>query len=143
MQPENNITRYYNMKLSVGIIVKKVIISAAIMLLLDISFIQFNLPLFSKQIEDVQGRPPKLKLSGAILCYASMIFALYWFIIRKGAPIIDAFILGASLNAVYEFTNYTFLTNWRPEIVVMDILWGGILFSTTTYLTNLSYDLIF
>jgi len=128
------------MKLSVGVIVKKVIIAAIIMILLDFSFIQFNRALFSKQIEDVQGRPSKLKMSGAILCYASMIFALYWFIIRRDAPIIDAFILGASLNAVYEFTNYTFLTNWRPEIVVMDILWGGVLFSTTTYLTNLSYE---
>ena len=130
------------MKLSVGVIVKKVVIAATIMLLLDISFIQFNLAFFSKQIEDVQGRPPKLKMSGAILCYISMIFALYWFIIRRDAPIIDAFILGASLNAVYEFTNYTFFNNWRPEIVVMDILWGGVLFSTTTYLTNLSYDSI-
>jgi uncharacterized membrane protein len=69
-----------------------------------------------------------------------MIFALYWFIIRKDATILDAFILGASLNAVYEFTNYTFLNNWRPSTVIMDILWGGALFSATAYLTNTYYD---
>lgn len=130
------------MKLSVGVIVKKVIIAAIIMILLDFSFIQFNRAFFSKQIEDVQGARTKIKMSGAILCYISMIFALYWFIIRKDAPILDAFILGASLNAVYEFTNYTFLNNWRPSTVVMDILWGGTLFSITTYLTNLLYESI-
>lgn len=130
------------MKTSVGVIVKKVIIAAIIMILLDFSFIQFNRAFFSKQIEDVQGAPTKIKMSGAILCYISMIFALYWFIIRKDAPILDAFILGASLNAVYEFTNYTFLNNWRPSTVVMDILWGGTLFSITTYLTNLLYESI-
>ena len=130
------------MKLTTGVVIKKVIIAAIIMILLDFSFIQFNLAFFSKQIEDVQKQTLKLKMSGAVLCYASMIFALYWFIIKRDAPIIDAFILGASLNAVYEFTNYTFLNNWRVGTVVMDIIWGGVLFSTVTYLTNLSYDSI-
>jgi len=123
-------------------LIKKVIIAAIIMILLDFSFIQFNRAFFAKQIQDVQGDPSKIKMSGAVLCYISMIFALYWFIIRKDAPILDSFILGASLNAVYEFTNYTFLNNWRPSTVIMDILWGGILFSTTTYLTNASYESI-
>lgn len=119
---------------------KKVIIAAIIMIALDFSFIYFNRAFFAKQIQDVQGAPSKIKMSGAVLCYAAMLFSLYWFIIRKDAPILDAFILGASLNAVYEFTNYTFLNNWRPITVIMDILWGGILFSTTTYLTNTYYD---
>jgi uncharacterized membrane protein len=132
--------RHYNMKLPVGVGVKKVIIAAMFMILLDYSFIQFNLAFFAKQIEDVQKQTLKLKMSGAILCYVSMIFALYWFIIRRDAPIIDAFILGASLNAVYEFTNYTFLNNWRVGTVVLDIIWGGVLFSTVTYLTNISYN---
>lgn len=121
-------------------LVKKVIIAAIIMIVLDFSFIQFNRAFFFKQIQDVQGAPPKLKMSGAILCYISMIFALYWFIIRKDAPILDAFILGASLNAVYEFTNYTFLNNWRPSTVMLDILWGGALFSITTYLTSALHE---
>lgn len=121
-------------------LVKKVIIAAIIMIALDFSFIQFNRAFFFKQIQDVQGAPPKLKMSGAILCYISMIFALYWFIIRKDAPILDAFILGASLNAVYEFTNYTFLNNWRPSTVMLDILWGGALFSITTYLTSALHE---
>ena len=121
-------------------LVKKVIIAAIIMILFDFSFIYFNRAFFAKQIQDVQGVPSKTKMSGAVLCYISMIFALYWFIIRRDAPVLDAFILGASLNAVYEFTNYAFLINWRPSTVIMDILWGGILFSTTTYLTNTYYD---
>jgi uncharacterized membrane protein len=124
------------------VLIKKVIISAIFMILLDFSFIQFNRAFFAKQIQDVQGSPSKIRVPGAILCYAAMLFSLYWFIIRKDAPILDAFILGASLNAVYEFTNYTFLTNWRVETVIMDILWGGILFSTVTYLTNASYGVV-
>lgn len=128
------------MKTTPSVLVRKVIIAGTIMILLDLSFLQLNRAFFAKQIQDVQGVPSKTKMSGAVLCYISMIFALYWFIIRRDAPVLDAFILGASLNAVYEFTNYAFLINWRPSTVIMDILWGGILFSTTTYLTNTYYD---
>ena len=40
------------------------------------------------------------------------------------------------INAVYETTNYATLNKWAPDIVIMDIIWGGVLLSLTTFLVT-------
>jgi uncharacterized membrane protein len=33
---------------------------------------------------------------------------------------------------LHYFTNYTLLKKWKPEIVVIDTLWGGVLLAIVT-----------
>ena len=49
--------------------------------------------------------------------------------------ILDAMILGWVIYGVYEGTNYGILKNWKMSTVIIDTLWGSVLFGLTTYLT--------
>jgi uncharacterized membrane protein len=87
-----------------------------------------------KQIEDVQGSPLTLNLVGAIPCYIILISGLYYFIIKPNRTVMDAFLLGLFVYGVYEFTNLAIIKKWNIQTVMIDTLWGGLLFATTTYI---------
>jgi uncharacterized membrane protein len=113
----------------------KLLIGAVILIVLDFIFIQLMTKTFRAQIYDVQRSPLKINAGGAVLCYAFMIFGLYYFILRQHRPVLDAFFLGMVINGVYETTSLAFLKEWRWSTVLIDTLWGGTLYATTTYLT--------
>jgi uncharacterized membrane protein len=89
--------------------------------------------IFDKQITEIQGSPISLDFFAGILCYIALGFGLYYFILREKKPLLDAFLLGMIINAVYETTSKTFFKKWSYKIVVLDTLWGGILFALTTF----------
>ena len=41
----------------------------------------------------------------------------------------DAFFIGLSTYAVYDFTNYATLAKYDISFAIADSLWGGVLFS--------------
>ena len=42
---------------------------------------------------------------------------------------------GLSIYIVYESTNHAFFEEWNGLPIYIDSVWGGILFSLTTYFT--------
>ena len=88
--------------------------------------------MFENQIIEIQRVALKVKIPGAIACYAFLIFGLYYFILRTRRPVLDAVLLGLVIYGVYETTSYALLKKWKPSIVLMDTLWGGALFGLTT-----------
>jgi uncharacterized membrane protein len=118
-----------------GIISELLIISVTLVVI-DAIFITAIQKYFDWQIMIVQGSHLTLNMAGAVGCYLFLIFAIYHFIIKKNASILDAFLLGISIYGVYEFTNYATLKNWRITTIIMDTTWGGILFASTTYITR-------
>ena len=114
-----------------------VIIKILIIMLTLASFDFFYLysmrTIFDKQITEIQGSPISLDFFAGILCYIALGFGLYYFILREKKPLLDAFLLGMIINAVYETTSKTFFKKWSYKIVVLDTLWGGILFALTTF----------
>jgi len=115
--------------------VREVIVSAIVMLILDGCYLYLNKKAFIDQIIDIQRVIMQFKPVGAIICYLLLIGGLNYFIISRNRSIPEAFLFGLVIYGVYESTNYATLKKWSPEIAVMDTLWGGILMSTTTYLT--------
>jgi uncharacterized membrane protein len=87
---------------------------------------------FKKQIEDVQSSPMKINISAAAICYVFLIFGLYYFVIKENKSYIYAFLLGIVIYGVYETTSMALLQKWKWQTVIMDTLWGGILFAITT-----------
>jgi len=87
---------------------------------------------FEKQLQRVQGGSPQLNVAAAVLCYAVLIAGLYYFILREGRPVRDAFFLGLFVYGVYETTNKSILRSWDWRTVAMDTTWGGFLFAFTT-----------
>ena len=117
--------------------IKQILISGSVMLLLDFIYLSSFGNFFNKMIQSIQGTKIKFNIVGAILCYLLLIVGLNYFIIDKKRSITDAFILGIIIYGVYETTNYTIIQKWDPLAVIIDTLWGGILFAMTTKITYL------
>ena len=112
----------------------RLFVSFLIFILLDSMFIYANSATFHSQILDVQSVPWNLNILGAILSHVFLLGGLYYFILKDNRPVLDAFLLGLVIYGVYETTNYAMFKNWHLKTVIMDTLWGGILFGSTTYL---------
>jgi uncharacterized membrane protein len=111
------------------------LVSAILLVVIDSIYLQMIKDFFIKQIQSVQGEPIVIHLLGLVLCYIFLICGINYFIIIPNRPVIDAFLLGLVIYGVYESTNYSLFKKWSILTVLIDTLWGGILFAVTTYLT--------
>ena len=114
---------------------EELIISGIILLVLDGIFLYANARMFQLQVAEVQRVSLQMKPLGSLICYALLIFGLYYFIIRQHKPVKDAVLLGLLVYGVFETTNYALLKNWHMKTMMVDTLWGGILLGLTTFLT--------
>jgi len=115
--------------------IKEIIISSIAMLILDGAYISLNQRAFENQVASVQRVILQVKPLGAIICYFFLIFGLNYFIISKKRTLLDAFLFGLIIYAVYDSTNYALFKQWKPLLAIMDAIWGGSLFALTTFIT--------
>jgi uncharacterized membrane protein len=115
--------------------IKSFIISSITLIILDVIFLYINGNTFKNIILNIQGTPLELKIWSAVICYIIITTGLWYFIISKHRSPFDAFLLGIFVNGVYETTTYSVLKKWSPILMIIDTLWGGILFSVTTIIT--------
>jgi len=118
------------------------LLSAIIMLSNDFVYLNVFKGFFDKQIQLVQGSQLKINYLGAALCYIFLIAGINYFIIKPKKSVSDAFLLGIVIYGVYETTSYALLKNWSIFTVIIDTLWGGLLFASTTYLVNMLRNII-
>ena len=111
--------------------------SAIIFITIDFVYLNVIKNYFLKQIQMVQGSEPKVNFLGVALCYIFLIAGINYFIIKPHKSVNDAFLLGIVIYGVYETTNYALFKNWSILTVIIDTLWGGLLFAATTYIINL------
>ena len=112
----------------------EILLISIILVVVDSTYLYSMKNFFNNQIKLVQGTDIQINIYAAILCYIALVYGLYYFIIKDKRPLIDAFIFGIVIYAVYELTTMALLKNWSWKTVVLDTLWGGILFTITTYL---------
>ena len=108
------------------------LVSAIVFVCLDAVYLNLTKDYFNKQVQLIQGAKIQFNLLAALLCYIFLIYGLNYFIIRPRRSASDAFLLGLIIYGVYETTNWAIFTKWSPLSVIMDTLWGGILFWLTT-----------
>lgn len=113
------------------------LLSAIILIVIDFIYLNVMKGYFDKQIKMVQGSPIKMNYLAAVLCYIFLIIGINYFIIKPRRSVSDAFLLGIIIYGVYETTNYALLKNWSIITVIIDTLWGGLLFASTIYIINL------
>ena len=118
------------------------LISAIIFTSVDFIYLNMFKNYFDKQIQRVQGSQTKFNFLGAILCYIFLIVGINYFIIKPRKSVSEAFLLGIVIYGVYETTNYAIFKNWSILTVIIDTLWGGLLFAITTYIINLLRGII-
>ena len=141
----NNLSKKKGMQMLPSFNLKTLLISGTIMLLLDSVYLSLVKNYFNTLVKNIQGRDITIKTLGAVLCYLIMIIGINIFIILNGSyekdlqnRIIYGGLLGLLIYGVYDTTNYAIFNKWDFKTVVMDTLWGGVLFSLTTFLTSFS-----
>ena len=105
-----------------------IIIVTILILVFDCFYLYGIRTIFSKQIIDVQHTPLQMDLLAAVLCYILIIVGLYYFIIRENKSVLEAIMLSIVIYGIYELTTKAIITNWRWETVLLDTVWGGVLF---------------
>ena len=113
------------------------LVSAIVLVSIDFIYLNLIKDYFGKQIESVQQSKLTVNYLGAAICYIFLIFGINYFIIKPNRSVQDAFLLGLVIYGVYETTNYALFKNWHILTVIIDTLWGGILFALTTYIVRL------
>jgi uncharacterized membrane protein len=112
------------------------LLSAIVMISLDFVYLNVMKGYFANQVKNVQGSALKLNYFGAAICYIFLVAGLNYFIIKPRKSVSDAFLLGLVIYGVYETTNYALFSNWSIVSVIIDTLWGGLLFASTTYVVE-------
>jgi uncharacterized membrane protein len=118
------------------------LISAIIFVATDFIYLNVIKNYFNEQIKNVQGSEPKINFLGVAICYIFLIIGLNYFIIKPRKSVNEAFLFGLIIYGVYECTNYALFKNWSILTVIIDTLWGGILFAFTTYIVNLLRNIL-
>lgn len=118
------------------------LISAIVLISVDFVYLSAIQGYFGNQIRRVQGSPVKLNLLGAAICYIFLIVGINYFIIKPRKSVSDAFLLGIVIYGVYETTNYALFKDWSMMTVIIDTIWGGLLFAITTYIVNIMRSIV-
>lgn len=105
------------------------------MLVLDFIYLSLSKNFYNDLVFSIQRQNILIKPVGLVLVYLLLAFAYYYFIIERKASVLDAFVLGMCIYGTFDLTNYAIFKKWNMTAVIMDTLWGGILFSLTRYLT--------
>ena len=111
-----------------------IVVLSVVVLVLDMIYINCVKTLFDKLIKGIQGSDLKLDLTATFLDYILIIFSMYYFIIQKNASIEEAMILGLCIYGIYELTNMAVFKRWTWEVVMIDSIWGAVLYGTSTFL---------
>ena len=114
---------------------KTYILSSILFVIIDAIFLSIMSKRFNTMIKNIQGSTISLNLPNAIICYLFLMFTINYFVIKDKRTITDAFLLGLGIYGVYEFTNAAIIKKWNLTNAVIDTVWGGVLFATTTLLT--------
>jgi uncharacterized membrane protein len=110
------------------------LLGAIIFILLDSIYLNLIKTYFTNQIEIIQGSKVAFNYVSAAICYLFLIVGLNYFIIIPKKSVKDAFLFGLIIYGVYETTNYTLFSKWKLLTVLIDTIWGGLLFAFTTYI---------
>lgn len=117
-----------------------IIVSAITMLSLDYVYLSTAGKYFQTLVKQIQGSPIKFNMLGAIFCYVVLVGAINHFVLlnkklNKKEKLRDAFLLGFAIYAVFELTNIAIFKGWTWKGVVIDSVWGAVLFLLVTWIT--------
>ena len=113
------------------------LISSIVLISIDFVYLNVMKDFFNGQIQRIQGSPLQINFLGVAICYILLIAGINYFIIKPNKSVNDAFFLGLVIYGVFDTTNYALFKNWSLITAIIDTLWGGLLFASTTYIVNL------
>ena len=70
------------------------------------------------------------------MCYILLTIGIYYYTDKN---VMKSFLLGIIIYGVYETTSKALLENWEWKIVIIDTIWGGILFTIITMIRKILF----
>jgi uncharacterized membrane protein len=107
------------------------ILVALLFVAVDSIWLYLGSGLSQHMVQAIQGSPLKLRIWAGAVVYIAL---AYLVTLPKNNT--DAFLLGFSTYAIYDFTNYAILDKYSLKFAVMDTTWGGILMTVVWNLGN-------
>ena len=100
----------------------------------------------NKVVKDIQGTEIRVnsndKYLAILIIYLIMAYMIYNYNlpnIGDERPLYDSFmnggLLGMMAYAIFDLTNYAIFNKWALKEAIVDILWGGFLFTMVGYTT--------
>ena len=127
--------------------IKEIIIVALLMIIIDAMYISIIGKDYIGMIEKIQKKKIKMNSYGVFISYFFLVLGLYYFVIKdlklkkkNNQYLIDAFMLGLVIYGVYEGTSYALIEDWYEKYLLVDTIWGGILFALVSYIYNFIYS---
>lgn len=80
-------------------------------------------------MERIQGTPLQMRYGAGLIVY---LFLAYLLLQTRSYR--DAFMMGAAVYGVYEFTNLAVFEQWDWKFAVADTMWGGVLLVCARYI---------
>lgn len=138
------INNFYYRKINSETLYK--IISIVTFLVLTIDFIWIKLVMldqYNSLIYNVQNKPLSLRFIPTMLSYITIILPIVLFVIPKLTPqrrvlnsLVYGGIMGVLMYGMFSFTNYALIQDWSFSVVLLDTIWGGVLYSLVSLLTS-------
>ena len=121
--------------------IKTLAIVSALVLAIDLVWIQWIMKeKYTELIPRVQGTQMVVRYFPALISYFTIILPVVLFSIPNVSPqrrftdsLFYGGILGMCMYGMFSFTNYALIKNWTLEVVALDTIWGGILYTIVTY----------
>lgn len=106
--------------------------------LLDGIYITLISGQFRSMVQEITNKKSDISFDivSAIMTYVVMVFMLWYFILKEKRSPFEAALFGSGIYAIYDFTNKATLPGWTWSFSIMDTIWGGVLFGTTTWIVQ-------
>ena len=110
------------------------VILLIIVFVIDMIWIQtFAKNKYKSMIRNIQGEEMKLNMKYATACYI-LIALLLLLVINKNFNYKELFFVGFCTYGIYDLTNGSIFNKWDGWFGLADMVWGGILFSSSGYI---------
>lgn len=115
---------------------KSYIVSLLVLFPIDVVWLTLTKKIYDNWLSPFQR---VLNIPAATLVYLFIPFGLVYLVISRhigespnSKIVLDAFVYGVCSYSVYDLTNLATLKGWSIQMVITDIIWGGVLCSLVT-----------
>ena len=108
---------------------KSILLYSLLILAIDTIWLLLTQSWVSEMVRSIQVKPMVFRPWAAPVVYIALGFLLHY-----PRSIYEAFLLGAAVYAVFDFTNYAILEKYQLAFAIADTLWGGTLFMAAYYI---------
>lgn len=113
-------------------------------LILDSIYLTLTKNYYNNLVTKIQKSPLELRIMPAAGAYSIILFSWFYFVFKniknqsKKKSIIDSAVLGFCMYSLFDFTNMAIFKNWDLKTVIIDSIWGSILYTLTTIIYLIS-----